>query len=163
MPNICTGDEKNGKENKKLKFVLEIHRNKNASWQGIVYWNSNGREHSFRSTLELIKQIDLALNSDDFHALDELFYKPIPFKKANKNAVFIVEILYQQNASWQGIVTWVAQSKLQSFRSALELLLLIDSAFSSTDSRGFVDKLDTHKDLVMRERFSMAELETELS
>ena len=40
---------------------------------------------------------------------------------------FLVEILYQQNATWQGTVKWVNNGKTQNFRSALELLRLIDS------------------------------------
>lgn len=41
---------------------------------------------------------------------------------------FIVNILNDQNATWQGTVDWVGQKKTQSFRSALELLRLLDSA-----------------------------------
>ena len=40
---------------------------------------------------------------------------------------FIVNILQQQNASWQGTITWVDENKTQNFRSALELIRLIDS------------------------------------
>ena len=40
---------------------------------------------------------------------------------------FIVNILQQQNSSWQGTITWVDESKTQNFRSALELIRLIDS------------------------------------
>lgn len=43
-------------------------------------------------------------------------------------ATFMVRILFRQNASWQGSVTWLEAKKEQSFRSALELILLIDSA-----------------------------------
>lgn len=41
---------------------------------------------------------------------------------------FIVQITHQQNATWQGTVTWVDEDRTQSFRSALELIRLIDSA-----------------------------------
>ena len=40
---------------------------------------------------------------------------------------FIINILQQQNASWQGTITWVDENKTQNFRSALELIRLIDS------------------------------------
>lgn len=46
---------------------------------------------------------------------------------------FLVEILYQQNATWQGTVKWVNEGKSQNFRSALELLRLIDSTMESGD------------------------------
>ena len=41
---------------------------------------------------------------------------------------FLVKILNKQNATWQGSVTWVEEQKTQNFRSALELLKLIDGA-----------------------------------
>lgn len=39
-----------------------------------------------------------------------------------------MKILDQQNASWQGTVTWVEERQEQRFRSALELIKLIDGA-----------------------------------
>lgn len=44
---------------------------------------------------------------------------------------FIVNILYQEHATWQGTVTWVDENKTQNFRSAMELLRLIDSTIDS--------------------------------
>lgn len=41
---------------------------------------------------------------------------------------FIIEIKSCQNETWQGSVSWVEGKKKQSFRSALELLKLMDSA-----------------------------------
>lgn len=41
---------------------------------------------------------------------------------------FVVRILYQQNNTWQGEVLWAEQNQKQYFRSALELLSLMDSA-----------------------------------
>ena len=44
---------------------------------------------------------------------------------------FLVEILYQQNSTWQGTIKWINEGKSQNFRSALELLRLIDSTMES--------------------------------
>jgi len=41
---------------------------------------------------------------------------------------FVVHIQYRQNATWQGKVTWAEKSHTLNFRSALELLKMIDSA-----------------------------------
>ena len=41
---------------------------------------------------------------------------------------FAVRILFLQNASWQGSISWLEGYREESFRSVLELLLLIDSA-----------------------------------
>lgn len=43
-------------------------------------------------------------------------------------ATFAVKLLFRQNASWQGSVTWIEGQREQGFRSVLELLLLMDSA-----------------------------------
>lgn len=43
-------------------------------------------------------------------------------------ATFAVRILFRQNASWQGSVAWVETGRESTFRSALELIFLIDSA-----------------------------------
>ena len=48
-------------------------------------------------------------------------------------ATFVVRIQYRQNASWQGQITWAEKNKTVSFRSALELLKLIDSTESSAE------------------------------
>lgn len=48
---------------------------------------------------------------------------------------FIVNILQQQNSTWQGTVTWVDENKTQNFRSALELIRLIDSTLETSESQ----------------------------
>jgi len=51
------------------------------------------------------------------------------FKK-KKKSVFFIQITDTQNASWQGTITWADGRKAENFRSALELIKLIDSAVS---------------------------------
>ena len=41
---------------------------------------------------------------------------------------FIVNVLFRQNASWQGTIQWVDGKKTQSFRSTLEMIKLISDA-----------------------------------
>ncbi len=50
--------------------------------------------------------------------------------KEGKIATFSIRLLFRQNASWQGSVIWHEGKSEESFRSVLELLLLIDSALS---------------------------------
>jgi hypothetical protein len=45
-----------------------------------------------------------------------------------KKATFAIRILFRQNASWQGTLTWMEKGQEESFRSALELLLMMRSA-----------------------------------
>ena len=51
-------------------------------------------------------------------------------KLTGDQATFALRILFRQNASWQGSVTWLEGRQEQSFRSVLELILLLDSAMN---------------------------------
>ena len=39
-----------------------------------------------------------------------------------------MRVLFRQHASWQGELLWLEKDARQSFRSALELITLMDSA-----------------------------------
>ena len=49
-------------------------------------------------------------------------------KQTGERETFVVRILNTQNATWQGTVTWTDGKRTEPFRSALELIKLIDSA-----------------------------------
>lgn len=52
-----------------------------------------------------------------------------PIKNARGGvATFSVRILFRQNASWQGTVTWHEGNQEECFRSVLELIILMDNA-----------------------------------
>lgn len=54
--------------------------------------------------------------------------------KADKNTgTFIVKILERRHSTWQGSVTWAEKQQTQYFRSALELLKLIDEALDENE------------------------------
>lgn len=48
--------------------------------------------------------------------------------KVGKQATFIVQIQFRQNATWQGTITWSEKKKIQHFRSTLEMIKLMDDA-----------------------------------
>lgn len=54
-------------------------------------------------------------------------------KKPNKTATFAVQITHTQNATWQGTLNWVDTKQTVPFRSALELIKLIDSAIGESE------------------------------
>lgn len=60
----------------------------------------------------------------------------------DKHNTFVVSILYTQNSTWQGTVDWLTKdgTKTQCFRSALELIRLIDGAVESSDQKNWQDK-----------------------
>ena len=51
----------------------------------------------------------------------------------DKNNTFIVKIMNIQNSTWQGSINWVEGEKTQCFRSALEMIKLIDGALEEAD------------------------------
>ena len=51
-------------------------------------------------------------------------------EQKGKLGTFSVRVLFRQNASWQGSVTWLETNQEESFRSVLELLVLMNSALS---------------------------------
>lgn len=50
------------------------------------------------------------------------------FRERGALATFFIHVRYRQNATWQGEVAWVEKGDAKQFRSALELLKLIDNA-----------------------------------
>ena len=48
--------------------------------------------------------------------------------------MFLVSIVDNQNATWQGNVTWLNQEKTKNFRSFLELIKLIDESVENVST-----------------------------
>ena len=53
-----------------------------------------------------------------------------------KRDTFVVRVLCRQNNTWQGEVLWAEQNEKQYFRSALELMELMDSAIEEGEGEG---------------------------
>ena len=49
-------------------------------------------------------------------------------------ATFVVHVKYRQHSTWQGEVVWAEKNERRTFRSALELLKLIDNALDDEES-----------------------------
>ena len=45
-----------------------------------------------------------------------------------ERASFLINVRFRQNSSWQGTLHWTNTNRVVHFRSALELIRLIDSA-----------------------------------
>lgn len=56
--------------------------------------------------------------------------------RRGRQATFELQILFRQHASWQGNLIWKETGMEQSFRSVLELVILMDSALRSLDGKG---------------------------
>ena len=55
--------------------------------------------------------------------------------KNNSNlGTFIVKIINRKNSTWQGSATWVEGQETQNFRSALEMIKMIDGVLEEKNS-----------------------------
>ena len=54
-------------------------------------------------------------------------------EKSGELATFVIHIKYRQNSTWQGDIFWTEKQEKRNFRSALELLKLIDGALDQTE------------------------------
>ena len=99
---------------------------------------------SFQSLVQFLLKMEQTLDSMNFpQAFTSVrAFAPPPSQKSDASpipelmkgalATFSVRVIFRQNTSWQGSVTWLESGTEQSFRSTLELILLIDSALSGT-------------------------------
>lgn len=54
-------------------------------------------------------------------------------EQKGSQATFVVHVQYRQNATWQGNVVWADKNMTKNFRSALELLKLMDQALNEPE------------------------------
>ena len=50
-----------------------------------------------------------------------------------RRGTFLLNIYDRQNSTWQGSISWVDKNEKQQFRSALELIKLIESALDEAE------------------------------
>lgn len=100
---------------------------------------------SFQSLMEFLRRMETMLDEMRFpqaFSAARTFQEPPerimcappdPEPQEGKRATFAVRVIFRQNATWQGSVTWLEGGREESFRSALELVLLMDSALAGTE------------------------------
>lgn len=101
-------------------------------------------EVAFGSVMAFIRSVETMLEQMNFpqayeqkrtftgNTSEEQYLSPLSTEgKRGKVATFEMKIFFRQNASWQGTLRWLEQEKEESFRSALELFILMDSALTS--------------------------------
>jgi hypothetical protein len=71
--------------------------------------------------------------------LAKVMQDEILLDKRGEKGTFIIQVQYRQNSTWQGKVVWVEENRTQHFRSALELIKLVDEALREGAKSGSVD------------------------
>lgn len=69
----------------------------------------------------------ISLNRTEIREIKKAMRNFDTSSESGEKATFILQIKFRQNASWQGTVRWVEKKQTLSFRSALELIKIIDS------------------------------------
>ena len=107
---------------------------------GRLYNSRLGQAEVFRSTIGFLTRMEQLLAIEDVPqpfnevrtfapVLSLLPHLPeMTAPREGKLATMELHILFRQNASWQGTLSWIEGGQEQHFRSVLELLSLIDSA-----------------------------------
>lgn len=118
---------------------------------GRLYHGYSQEPQSFENVVQLIRYMADFYDSIRFpessvvlreftsekRAMEELHEKSMEYQQLMEQngicATFHIFVKYRQNATWQGSVNWVEKKEKQQFRSALELLKLIESALDEEE------------------------------
>jgi len=125
-----------------LVICVDDYENRRLSGS-LLHYTFPQRKH-FENLMQLLLLIEQTVEENDYPSSStqkRAFQKNKPcftpavssdmFEDKGRLATFRVRILFRQNASWQGTVSWVEDGCEKTFRSALELIFLIDNAVTS--------------------------------
>lgn len=118
--------------------------------KGRVYKPQSGEYQDFKSLIQL-----LSLAEENFERIDfpQGYLKMREFvpkkslppsatlsdkKRKGSLATFTVRLMFRQNASWQGAVSWLEGNSEETFRSALELIFLMKSAMDNAKTAAVI-------------------------
>lgn len=119
-----------------------VDRYENGVPQGRFYNAAQSGGVEFHSLMEFLRKMEALLDGMQYpqafvsmrsfgesQTESERSGEPLkPQHQEGECATFTVRVLFRQNASWQGRVSWLEGGKETTFRSALELVFLMDSA-----------------------------------
>lgn len=123
--------------------IIQITKYEQKNFQGTLRNVSAQEPKAFSNLTQLLMQMD---NQQDTLKYPQRGMEPRTFKgepglepvtlpeaenvDGSVLATFKVDLLFRQNASWQGTVTWLEDGSAAQFRSALELMYLMDSVLT---------------------------------
>ncbi|MBE6036610.1 MAG: hypothetical protein E7223_03160 [Clostridiales bacterium] len=131
-----------GNEYRSTKICIDSYQN--GVPEGRIYSPYLAHGIRFRSLTQFLLQMEALLDEMNFpqaNTLTRTFAMPpreernksSPEPQRGKESTFHVKVLFRQHTSWQGSVQWLETGQEQSFRSVLELILLMDSALRRED------------------------------
>lgn len=113
--------------------------------KGRIYNPSLPGALPFQSVMQMLLSLEDLLNNMNFpqhfsstrsfrKTEQELPKTPQIEQQRGRQGDFLVKVLFRQNASWQGSVTWLNEGREEAFRSTWELLLLMHSVLAEQRS-----------------------------
>ena len=135
MKNIIRGENMR-------KMLVFVDSYEDGTVGGRLSFPSSPDEIRFASLMQMLISIEEHLDAANFpqsYSKMRIFTSKSPHKnrpeptrkpKCGEIASFSLRILFRQNASWQGYVSWLDGGIEESFRSALELVFLLNSALA---------------------------------
>ena len=132
-----------------LKTILIcVDSYNNSCMAGVIYHDFYKDGKGFSNLMQLLLTIEDILDDTGFPKPTTEKRRFNTFKTTDKErtisedkldftmikgelATFKLKIIFRHNASWQGSVAWIEDSEEEPFRSALELIMLMDSALSN--------------------------------
>ena len=127
-------------------IVVGIDSCKEGTLTGYLFNARLGVCEDFQGLMQLLLEVEELLDEMNISQAPDVLreFSAPPEKKTKrappiepqpgKCATFAVQVLFRQNASWQGSVTWLDVGREEVFRSALELCLLMNSALTDSGS-----------------------------
>ena len=133
-------------ENMKIILVC-VDSYADSRMEGTLYHGAYPKGKPFQSLMQLILSVEETLNEMQFPNPSTQMRRFIRREDlpadgvrdgtetdvksvCGKLATFKIRILFRQNASWQGLVSWLEGGEEETFRSTLELLMLMDSSLA---------------------------------
>ena len=141
-----------------MQVKVEIVSYGNGNLKGVLYNRHLHAPYTFVCLLQMIRLMERLFDSKRF---PEAFMSPRMFEslKNNRNiqevdgniamndasnltiepeaggakCTFEIHVMFRQNATWQGQILWTEKNLRQKFRSALEMLLLMNDAMTDGD------------------------------
>ena len=143
-----------------MQMLVEIVVNGDNQIKGLLHNHFMSSPYEFDNLVQMILKMDEVFDSKHF---PESFTSPRVFgihthdekdKDTNESVIthdtaesvrrsescfskytFEITVMFRQHATWQGQILWLEKNLRQNFRSVLELLKLIDEAFSESCAR----------------------------
>lgn len=124
--------------------IIRIYNYRDKNPTGSFYNVYYGEEIAFGNLTRMLLLIDDMMNQMDSPQASvqsrrftgkakqperaSMAQQRLPIAAQEVIATFIVKVIFRQGASWQGTLTWIEGEKEVSFRSALEMIKLMDGA-----------------------------------